>query len=89
MLEREQEAVVAVNGDLQHELDMYKSVMVPTDQKPRTNITRVGRLPLVNMTRSLNAGTGAQVDESVEKKGAQRMHILETIPGDMTIEEIL
>lgn len=87
--------MVAVNGDLQHELDMYKSVMVPVDQKPRTNITRVARPPLINLARTLNTGSIAIVGEKVavstttEKAGVQRVHALETIPGDMTLDEFL
>ncbi|KAF5386037.1 hypothetical protein D9615_002490 [Tricholomella constricta] len=96
MLGREQEAAVAINDDLQHELDMYKSVMVPAEQKPRTTITRIIRPPLVNLTRSLNtsspansAASSGKTDGSAEKVGAQRIRVLESIPGDMTIEEIM
>jgi len=95
MLTREQEAALVANEDLQHELDMYKSVMVPVDQKPRTNMIRVARPPLINLVRSLNVDgggggieksrTAAQVNVAVEKI---RRPVLETIPGDMTIEEI-
>jgi len=63
MLAHEKENVVAENGDLQHELSMYKSVVVPAEQRPRTNITRVARLPLVNLTQSLNVG-GVQLQKS-------------------------
>ncbi|RDB16797.1 hypothetical protein Hypma_002648 [Hypsizygus marmoreus] len=92
LLTREQEAVVAVNGDLQHELDMYKSVMVPPDQKPRTTITRIGRPPLVNLTRSLNTSTATSVSKlegSAEKVATSKVHVLESIPGDMTLDEII
>jgi hypothetical protein len=50
MLTREQENMVELNADLQHELDMYKSVA-----EKRTHITRVQRVPLSNVTPSLNA----------------------------------
>ncbi|KAG6842111.1 hypothetical protein C0991_002765 [Blastosporella zonata] len=93
LLGREQEAAVAVNDDLQHELDMYKSVMVPGDNKPRTAITRVTRPPLVNLTRSLNANNAGDPTISAAKSGEkgslQRVHVLESIPGDMTIDEIM
>ncbi|KAG6816980.1 hypothetical protein H0H87_001295 [Tephrocybe sp. NHM501043] len=97
MLNREQDAAVAVNEDLQHELDMYKSVMVPADNKPRTAITRVIRPPLLNLTRSLNASSGAgnplasvtKSGDSFDKGSVQRVHVLESIPGDMTIDEIM
>ena len=93
MLIREQEAALATNEDLQHELDMYKSVMVPVDQKPRTNMIRVARPPLVNLVRSLNVdggGEGIRNSWTVVQAdvGEIRTPVLETIPGDMTIEEI-
>lgn len=74
MLSREQEAVVGLNADLQHELDMYKSVM--TSDKPRTHITRVQRIPLSNVTRSLNASINPTTNS-------------DPIPGDMTLDEIM
>lgn len=99
MLGREQEAAAAINDDLQHELDMYKSVMVPGESKPRTALTRVTRTPLVNLARSLNTtGSGggggnplpsASKSDSSRKDSAQRVHVLESIPGDMTIDEIM
>jgi len=44
ILTHEQENMVAHNNDLEHELEMYKSVRVPIDDKRRTNITRVDRI---------------------------------------------
>jgi hypothetical protein len=44
MLTHEQDNIAAHNNDLEHELEMYKSVRVPMDDKRRTNITRVGRI---------------------------------------------
>ena len=93
MLIREQEAALATNEDLQHELDMYKSVMVPVDQKPRTNMIRVARPPLVNLVRGLNVdggGEGIRNSRTVVQTdvGEIRTPVLETIPRDMTIEEI-
>lgn len=46
MMTREQENVLAENGDLQNELGLYKSVRVPMEKRPRTNTTRVTRVPL-------------------------------------------
>jgi hypothetical protein len=46
---REQENLAMQNGELEHELHMYKPIRV--DGKPRT---RVGRPPLVNLTHSVN-----------------------------------
>jgi hypothetical protein len=47
MLTHEQENIAAHNNDLERELEMYKSVRVPMDDKRRTNITRVGRITQV------------------------------------------
>ncbi|TFK44638.1 hypothetical protein BDQ12DRAFT_28373 [Crucibulum laeve] len=87
MLTREQEAIIARSDDLQHEVDTYKSVMVPVGNKPRTNITRVGRPPLVNLTRSLN--TSALPTSSSSEKVKQHAPSLDAVHGDMTLDEIL
>lgn len=90
---RDQDAVIAENEELRHELGMYKSVMVPPDNKPRTNITRIGRPVLASLNQSLNvsssAGKSSDNGGSGEKTKAQRVHILEAIPGDMTLDEII
>ena len=39
---------------------MYKSVRVPLESKPKTNLTRIGRPPLVNFAQSLNSSTHAR-----------------------------
>lgn len=40
---RDREAALADNDELRAELEMYKSVAVPQDAKPRTTITRITR----------------------------------------------
>ncbi|KAF9446385.1 hypothetical protein P691DRAFT_776890 [Macrolepiota fuliginosa MF-IS2] len=87
MLSREQEAVVELNTDLQHELDMYKSVM--TADKPRTHITRVQRMPLSNVTRSLNVGMSTAQPVPQVKVVKSSISDLDAIPGDMTLDEII
>lgn len=84
MLSREQETIIGLNADLQHELDMYKSVM--TADKPRTHITRVQRMPLSNVTRSLNAGTN---DMQPAPQVKVTKPAISSIPGDMTLDEIM
>ncbi|KIK03514.1 hypothetical protein K443DRAFT_131343 [Laccaria amethystina LaAM-08-1] len=61
MLTRDQDALAAQNENLQNELDMYKSVTVPFADKPRTNLTRIARVPLVN----LNIHADSSLDESM------------------------
>ncbi|KXN90657.1 hypothetical protein AN958_03897 [Leucoagaricus sp. SymC.cos] len=82
LLSREQENVVTLNVDLQHELDMYKSVM--TSDKPRTHITRVQRVPLSNVTRSLNNPT-----QQHTKPTKPLSSNLDPIPREMTLDEIM
>lgn len=62
---------------------MYKSVAVPVSLKPRTKLTRVARPPLVNLNKStLNIHGNEEVEKSAEV-------YLESIVGDMTLDEIL
>ncbi|KAF9484441.1 hypothetical protein BDN70DRAFT_872455 [Pholiota conissans] len=89
LLTKEQEDIAYINDALQNELDMYKSVQVPLDSKPRTNITRIGRAPLVNLAASMNAST-QPVGNSVYGKGSYAKPALEVIKdGDMTTDELL
>jgi hypothetical protein len=82
--------VVVNNDDLRQELDMYKSVMVPSENKPRTNITRIARPALV--PQNLNVDATANFTKSFNDDGGERkaqMQTLGYIPGDMTLEEIM
>ena len=88
MLTRDRDAIAAANEELEHELGMYKSVMVH-GAKPRTHITRVERpAPLasqnlnVSSAGSLGKGNGASVGK------ASQASTLESIPGDMTLDEL-
>jgi hypothetical protein len=47
---REHENIALQKEDLERELGMYKSVFVHPDHKPRTNITRIHRIPLNQVT---------------------------------------
>jgi hypothetical protein len=79
---REHDAVTHNNQDLRHELDMYTSVM---DDRPRTGITRVTRVPLA--TQSTNgkhstARTGA-------KSNLENVQEAEVRPGDLTMGDLV
>ncbi|CAA7259285.1 unnamed protein product [Cyclocybe aegerita] len=88
-LTREQENVVVENNELQNELDMYKSVRYLGDSKPRTNITRVARLPLVNVTQSLNGSIhNSKLNSGSYAKPAFEP-LTEVADSDMTIDEIM
>lgn len=86
LLTREQENIVGLNTDLQHELDMYKSVA----DKQRTHITRVQRVPLSNVTRSLNASSaGINPAQQSQNANFTKSMKLDPIPGEMTLDEII
>lgn len=91
MLTREQEGIVTENENLQHELNMYQSVMVPVEHRPRTNITRVARVPFVDLTpQSLNTSGVSARKAHVNATKTDSMigeQVLGTMPGDMTLEE--
>lgn len=89
MLARDRDAVAVNNEDLRHELDMYKSVMVPSENKPRTNITRIGRSALAS--QNLNVDATVKFTMSFNDSGERKAQteILSYIPGDMTLDEIM
>ncbi|KAI0958971.1 hypothetical protein AcV7_004638 [Taiwanofungus camphoratus] len=92
---RDRDAVVADNDDLRYELELYKSVAVPPELKPRATLTRVGRVPLAMQDVNIRGNTNpAEHTESVQvSEGKQRM--LDTMPeleyehGEMTLDEIM
>ncbi|KAF4567672.1 hypothetical protein EYR36_011295 [Pleurotus pulmonarius] len=65
---RDHEAAVAENTALLEELSMYKSVMMPTNRKPRTNMTRLVRHPLTDLSQQHPSTSTLEVDDlSVQK----------------------
>ena len=89
---RDQEAAFADADELRYELDMYKSVVVPTDSKPRTGMTRIGRIPLVNQSTNVKpAGssiTSIGKSAGVSGKKLDVVDEQEYLPGDMTMDEL-
>ena len=76
-MEKDRDALAAQNDELARELQMYKSVAVPTDFRPRATLTRVTRRPLVahgSNARSAGKSSTASVEEYKE--------------GDMTVDEL-
>ncbi|EPQ56968.1 hypothetical protein GLOTRDRAFT_137420 [Gloeophyllum trabeum ATCC 11539] len=89
---RDHEAAMADNEDLRNELDMYKSVMVPIDAKPRTAITRVGRAPLASQNMNVNAKRLMVQSQKGGKAGGKMGSSGEVEwvrEGDMTIDELM
>ena len=96
MLTRDRDATQAHNEDLQHELDLYKSVAVPPELKPRTTVTRVERLQVPSASTALG-GSQSQSQrssgESVVKSTSTRLEPMPEVEydaqGEMTLDEIL
>jgi DNA repair exonuclease SbcCD ATPase subunit len=84
---RDRDAISAANEDLLHEIMMYKSVAVPEDNKPRTNLTRVTRPPLTS--QSINIVAVSPVPPCASPDALVKATVLEHIPGDMTLDELI
>jgi len=84
---RHYEGAVADCGELHNELAMYKSVLVTDEKKPRTHITRVARVPL--LAQSLNVDGELGNPRLADGEGKQGRQVLESIPGDMTVDELI
>lgn len=93
---------MADNDDLRAELDMYKSVAVPQDIKPRTTITRVTRPAAatsdsdMGSSMSASAFRGSQQTQGLSTmRSTSRGSTLSSVPelpslgGDMTLDEIM
>ncbi len=97
---RDREAVLADNDDLRAELDMYKSVAVPHEVKPRTTITRVTRLgpttaseldmgSSVSVLRASDGSQGLSTGRSSSGSRLTSVPELPTLGEDMALEEIM
>ena len=94
MLTRDRDILVTNTEGLQQELNLYKSVMVPNENKPRTNITRVARSALANRNLNVSAAVNTSVAKVISTstgmaKNTQRTSPLDAIPGDMTLDELM
>lgn len=83
----EKERAEAQGDQLQQELDMYTSVMVPVGSKPRTNLTRVTRVPLSSLPESLNQSSLAPSSRSSGLRGSAAREVY-TSPTDMTVDDL-
>ncbi|OAX43280.1 hypothetical protein K503DRAFT_708780 [Rhizopogon vinicolor AM-OR11-026] len=87
MCTRDRDTISATNEDLRHEVMMYKSIMVPEDSKPRMNLTRVTR-PLLT-SQSINTMSTTSISPCVVSDALVKATVLEHIPGDMTLDELI
>ncbi|KAI0690542.1 hypothetical protein BC835DRAFT_1280794 [Cytidiella melzeri] len=90
MTTREKETVINENDQLRRELELYKSVAVSADVKPRTFVTRITRAPLANQNLNAMAGPNAQshLSSSTAVKGMDLLPEVEYREGDMTLDEL-
>ncbi|KAI0769742.1 hypothetical protein BD413DRAFT_556547 [Trametes elegans] len=104
MSTRDREAVLADNDELRHELELYKSVGVPDGAKPRTTITRVGRVPSAlsdpDLLGASSVGAGPEHGQNLPRS-VSRSSGLSSVPeltavaahdelgDDMTLDEII
>lgn len=85
MTTKDKEGVEAENDVLRRELELYKSVGVPAEVKPRTFVTRVSRTPLAN--HNLNASSHARSVSNASGKLVKRYEH-GSRDGDMTVDEL-
>jgi len=81
---RDLDIAIAHGEELQHELNLYKSAAVPQDMRPRTNITRVGRVPLA----AHSTNTQLTSESAVSSVGKTDMFPINELHG-MTLDEIM
>lgn len=88
---RDKETVISENDELRHELELYKSVGVPVDFKPRTTVTRVTRAPLVSQNLNALPASRARSNSRAASGCGKRIDVvpeLEYKEGDMTVDEL-
>lgn len=79
---RERDAASAQIESLRGELCLYLSV--PAEGKPRTTMTRVGRMPLVAQSQNVHPRSGAGSADFTTK----HLPPVADVSGDMTLDEI-
>ena len=77
MSTREAEVASDERNTLKNELCLYKSVAVPFDGKPKSNMTRVRRIPLTALSENSRKESPCAID--------MRKYVPD---GDMTIDEL-
>ncbi|KIJ68163.1 hypothetical protein HYDPIDRAFT_83602 [Hydnomerulius pinastri MD-312] len=87
---RDRDAFAAANEDLRHELGLYKSAVVPVENKPRSLFIRVARPPLTSQSLNVN-NVKTNTNMTPSSIDATKHVILEHLPGpgDMTLDELV
>ena len=87
---RERDNVIIENEEVRHELNLYTSIAVPQQSKPRTTVTRVTRVPLASQSLNGQSLFQPKSTSSIRKDG-QRLESPTEVSykeGDMTLDEI-
>ena len=84
MATQDHESALSEILTLRDELAMYKAVTTPFEGKPRTNMTRVRRVPLNPHNVNSNSQNGAPMKQSV-RSGLQH-YVNEN--AEMTMDEL-
>lgn len=85
-LQLEKESAEQQGEQFKQELQMYTSVMVPVGSKPRTNMTRLARVPLASVTESLNKSS-APMRRPASRAGKEAE--VYSSPDDLTVDELM
>lgn len=104
MLARDKDVVVADNDELRNELALYTSVAITQEAKPRTTVTRVGRVPLApqntnvdeNLLQSkIGKNSNSSSNMKTSTRGGLAPEYLPSLPewqdmqDEMTLDEIM
>lgn len=85
-LQLEKESAEQQGEQLKQELQMYTSVMVPVGSKPRTNMTRLARVPLASVTESLNKSSALM--RRPPSRAGKEVEVYSS-PDDLTVDELM
>ena len=83
---RERDAASAQIESLRSELGLYLSV--PAEGKPRTTMTRVGRIPLVAQSQNIHPSATARSGTGNADFAAKHLPSVPDVSADMTLDEI-
>lgn len=87
---RDHEASARETDALRGELALFKSVAVPFAGKPRTNMTRVKRMPFAPVNKQIATINKKQIVEEEDNKNYDDLarYLPDPDAGDMTLDEL-
>lgn len=88
MTAKERDALASENDEMVRELQLYKSVTVPTDFKPRTTVTRVTRQPLASQSLNTRPSSSHPKRSATRPAAGSKVSEPEYREGDLTLDEL-